>query len=402
MKQILNKNLLKLTYFIVGLFLISACANPNFVHNKVVKRKVHSRSILDSEPLTLSKLEAIDSTSTDHRTIKQPTDNDYYLYALIKMNNMLIDKEPLNFKKAVYLSENAYYSDSLSYEKFDSEIQKLKELCQLWMNANKMESYHESDSIQFKKNAAIYTLMKDTIFLMSGRSLHNPFEYNFDDYLARNDWSNQFVSQLLYSKKGNCHSLPYLYKILSDELKTQAYLSFAPNHIYIKQFSKQTGWYNTELTSGGFPTDAWIKASGYITIDAIKNGIYMDTLSDKQAIASCIYDLAKSYLIKTGNYNNGFVITCCDIVLNQHPQNINARILLAETIKKNYNDCVEQNKIEEATIAYNKMQKLYVDGINLGYREMPFEMYQSWLISLSEQKEKYANAKIKTIFNEHE
>ncbi len=34
---------------------------------------------------------------------------------------------------------------------------------------------------------------------------------------------------------------------------------------------------NTELTSRSFPTDAWIMATGYISPDAVRSGIYLDT-----------------------------------------------------------------------------------------------------------------------------
>src|SRR5690606_11249719 len=97
--------------------------------------------------------------------------------------------------------------------------------------------------------------------------------------------------------------------------------------------SKKWGWYNTELTSGEFPTDGWMKASGYITLNAIRNGIYMDTLSNKQSVALCVYDLAKGYISLTKNFTDGFVLNCCDLVLKHYPNNINTLILKAETLR---------------------------------------------------------------------
>lgn len=119
-----------------------------------------------------------------------------------------------------------------------------------------------------------------------------------------------FVTKLLKKWKGNCHSLPYLYKILTDEFNVPCHLAFAPNHIYIKLFSEKSGWYNTELTSGTFPIDAWIIALGHVTIDAIRNTLYMDTLSNKQAVANCLVDLAQGYLHKYDKDNPEFVIKC--------------------------------------------------------------------------------------------
>ena len=77
------------------------------------------------------------------------------------------------------------------------------------------------------------------------------------------------------TRKGNCHSLPFLYKILAEELGAKANLALAPNHIYIKHWNEKDGWYNTELTSGIFPIDSWLMASGYIHLDAVANKLYM-------------------------------------------------------------------------------------------------------------------------------
>ena len=95
--------------------------------------------------------------------------------------------------------------------------------------------------------------------------------------------------------------------MIMDELKQDAYLSLAPNHIYIKVQNKRAGWYNIELTCGDFPTDAWLMSSGYIHIDALRNGIYMDTLSSKQAVALCLVDLAHGYRAKFGLQNGSFM-----------------------------------------------------------------------------------------------
>ena len=83
-----------------------------------------------------------------------------------------------------------------------------------------------------------------------------PYSYDFDDPFGHKDWDNMFVSKLLNTGKGNCHSLPYLYKIIAEELGISAHLALAPNHIYIKHKNEKDGWYNTELTSGIFPIDA--------------------------------------------------------------------------------------------------------------------------------------------------
>ena len=44
------------------------------------------------------------------------------------------------------------------------------------------------------------------------------------------------------------------------------------------------------------------------------------------------------------------------------------------------------------------MQQLYIKGLKLGYREMPKEIYQEWLVSAKIEQEKYENKEVnKTI-----
>jgi hypothetical protein len=310
---------------------------------------------------------------------------------------MLSGKEPLSFKKAVFTTENAYYENRLSYTIFDSAIQRLIPLIKNWMSMNHLVGYHAADSLMVNKSGAIYALLKDTIsirFSNGTLGMHYPFTYDFDDFFGKDNWTKMFVTKLLASGSGNCHSLPYLYKIFADELGvTNIWLSFAPNHIYIKNRCKKLGWFNTELTSGEYPVDAWIMASGYVSIDAIRSGIYMDTLSNQQAVANCLLDLAKGYERKAQNYTDSFIIRCCDLTLKYHPHNINAIIYKAEVLKKMYLTYQKENSPMASTV-YPDMEKLYVKALDLGYKEMPEKMYREWMSSVMKQKDKYSNKKV--------
>jgi hypothetical protein len=218
--------------------------------------------------------------------------------------------------------------------------------------------------------------------------VHLPYSYDFDDTWGNSDWTKMFVSKLMLTGNGNCHSLPYLYKILADESDVPCYLAFAPNHIYVKTYSQQTGWYNTELTSATFPTDAWIMASGYVSLDAVRNGLYMDTLSDRQAVANCLVDLAQGYQRKYGYENPEFVIKCCNTALLYHPENVNAMLTKAEAQKyciqlqmkkhnaKKIQDIFFDNEIKTM---YDDMEETYVRLHESGYRRMPEDMYLQWL-----------------------
>lgn len=322
------------------------------------------------------------------------------------INLMLADEIPLNFKDAVFTTEIAYYENSINVEDLNIEIDVLTELIRAVSNSD-LITYDKKDKDVIFNHAGIFRAMTDSIIIPLDSThvfIHTPYTYNFDDPFGEKDWSNMFVSKLLETGNGNCHSLPYLYKILSDELEIPCYLAFAPNHIYVKLFSKQTGWYNTELTSGTFPVDAWIMASGYICTDAIRNGLYMDTLNTKQCIANCLVDLAHGYQQKFGRENPDFVIKCCNIVLQYHPVNVNAMLTKAEAQKhyvdmlmkkqgvKKAEDLFEDTVIKEM---YSDMEQTYVKLHQLGYRRMPEKMYLEWMNLLKNQPNIYLNKDFK-------
>jgi hypothetical protein len=302
-----------------------------------------------------------------------------------------------SFKDAVFIVENAYFQNKLDKNRFDLPIQWLKKLCIEWTKTNKLTGYPFTDSLDFHANFSIFKVLTDTIAIVdTGKKMyyHPPFRYDFSDFVGKETWTNMFVSKLLITRKGNCHSLPYLYKILADELGATCWLSLAPNHMYIKNRSKKFGWYNTELTNGGFPLDAWMTTSGYIPVKAVQSGIYLDTLSNRQAIALCVVDLAKGYEFQTQQYDDGFILKCCDLVLQYHPVNVQAMLLKAETLKQIYKKQKAEKKAE-ATTTYNEMTQLYTTLFDLGYREMPEKMYRRWLQSVTEQKDKYENQQLK-------
>jgi len=335
----------------------------------------------------------------------QDTKQYYEAYDFIE--KILVGETELKFKDVVFAVEKAY-NEMLNIEKLDEEIDLLVALTNLTSNPD-IITYNKNDIDKIIKHASLFKVMTDTIIIVLDSTdmiVHFPYTYDFDDPFGQKDWSSMFVSKLLETGKGNCHSLPYLYKILADELEIPCYLSFAPNHIYIKSFSEQTGWYNTELTSGTFPVDAWIMASGYISIDAIRNGLYMDTLSTKQAVANCLIDLAHGYQQKFGRENPDFVIKCCNRVLEYHPVNVNAMLTKAEAQKhyidlqmKKQNVKKTEDLFADTTIAemYSDMEQTYVQLHQLGYRRMPEKMYMEWISLLKNEPSKYINKSIQTV-----
>jgi hypothetical protein len=293
-----------------------------------------------------------------------------------------------SFKECVFSVEDCFKENIFDYDAFNSIIKAYSLVTKKYMNLVQLKKYRFPATSNFLKNSSIYGIIKDKTILNidSVKTILLPFTYNFSDPFGIDDWTNTFVTKLLAKHKGNCRSLTYLYKILADELGAKCWLALAPNHIYIRNYSQKIGWYNTELTSGTFPTDAWIMTTSYTNPEAVMSGLYMDTLSNQQSIAMCVYDLARGYEYQTQNYYDGFILKCCDLVLKYHPVNPNALLLKAETLKKLYLQ-EKETKYPRIKATKSEMEATYIKLAKLGYREMPDNMYKKWLKKLQEEKE---------------
>jgi len=329
---------------------------------------------------------------------------DLFLSALDNFESALEGGQKLKFKDAVFIAENAYMDDGLNKGVYDANIEFLKKLTVI-ASINYPIQYPFKDSTTVKVYASLFKLFSDTIGLrINGEEyLHLPFQYDFNDIFGTQNWRQSFVTKLMETNSGNCHSLPFLYKVLCDEFKVPCHLALAPNHIYIKHRSQKGGWYNTELTSHAFPIDAWLMASGYISLESVQKGIYLDTLSEKESIALCVIDLAMGYNHKYPGNGGTFVIKCCDLALQHFPNYVNAILLKAETrlkqlqaMQKQYGYAYlkEVTKLQEGKKLWDEMNSLYMQLYQLGYRQMPEQMYVEWLTSLKTEKEKYTNKQV--------
>ena len=102
--------------------------------------------------------------------------------------------------------------------------------------------------------------MTDTIRVSNagqGTLKHLPYCYDFEDFRGEKDYRKMFVSKLLRTNTGQCHSMPLLYKLLADRLGVQTYISMAPNHTFISIKDERGNLYRYETTNGHFTTDAF-------------------------------------------------------------------------------------------------------------------------------------------------
>lgn len=313
-------------------------------------------------------------------------------YALL--NSMIENENNYCFKKAVLSVENAYLGGRLDTLKINRQIKFLNNFCKSLIK-ERFLAYVERDKEKVNKWASVFEVMHDTIPLNINDTIYKyePFSYDFDDVFGHKKRESLFVSKLLETRKGNCHSLPYLYKILAEELGTDANLALAPNHIYIKHRNIKNGWYNTELTSGIFPMDSWIMASGFVHIDAITNGVYMKALNNKESIALVLIDLADNYNAKFPNNDGTFVLKCCETAIKAYPNFATALILRAET---HYTQIEKiQDKVKH-DLEFKNLEEEYAHIHQIGYRNMPEDMYINWLVTLKTERSKYENKNLNT------
>lgn len=305
------------------------------------------------------------------------------------LDAMLDDKVEYSFKDAVFSVENAYLNGVLDKDAFEKQIDFYTNLCNSILESRTLV-YGEKDRDVVNKWASIFQVMTDSIpiYVEDKQYIYQPFGYDFKDVFGQKSKANLFVSKLLDTRTGNCRSLPYLYKILAEELGVNANLALAPNHVYIKHNSVRHGWYNTELTSGIFPIDAWIMASGFVHVDAITNGVYMKALNNKESIAVLLVDLAENFNSKYPDNDGSFALQCAERAIKEYPNFAKALILKAEANKVQWhNETDEETKIE----IWANLEKQLAHIHNLGYRQMPEEMYLNWLVSLKTEREKYEN-----------
>lgn len=319
----------------------------------------------------------------------------YYQQALEELSRMLSGETPLNLKDAVFAVENAYFENQLNYSDFNNAISNLAEIARLKTN---QDGYNWNNPIT--KNIMLFRAMADTLDIKIPQKETSitsyPMQYDFDDYRGEKNWSNMFVSKLLATHKGQCHSMPLLYLILCEQTGTEASLAYSPSHSYIKFKDNSGNWHNLELTNGRVVTDAFVVGSGYVTAEAIKNKTYMEPQSKQQVVAECLSDLAFGYAHKHG-YDK-FLAQCVDSVLKYDENNLTALMIRSnyETIRFNYViNQIGRPHPDTLKVYYPEVYKMLEDRNTTysrvdasGHRDMPKDAYEAWLNSVDDEKER--------------
>ncbi|WP_273005305.1 hypothetical protein [Chryseobacterium sp.] len=314
-----------------------------------------------------------------------------YYDAFSKLSGM--DSENYSLADVNFTVENAFYDNKRDLKGFKSGIQKTaKQLLQ------KMKERKQDTESNVSKNLMLFEYFSKDMRL--GGATHKAFEYDFKDYMGEKDYSKMFVSKLLNTGSGQCHSMPLLYLIIAEAMGTEAYLSLAPNHSYVRFMDDEGQYRNIELTNGMFSTDTSLLESGYIKSEALQNKIYMENLSKKELLGMAYFDLARGYVKKFG-YDE-FVDKVIQKALKFYPNGLAPNMEKANVSQARFAYVMKnlginpENRQDLQRIGYFPKAVEQLNDVNqqfnkieeLGYTEMPAYAYESWLASLKTEKNK--------------
>lgn len=260
---------------------------------------------------------------------QQQIAEDYYVSAFNEMSDMLAGRDSLSIKRAVFLAEWAYYEGNLDYKiDFCDEIDRIKTFIRSLYEVNKLQTY---------KTGMQMAITSYLVNPYSGNG-YTPYTYDFETFLLDNEpWERQFVSRTLKTHKGQCRSLPWMYKILANELNADVSLAHAPRHCYItyKDEDKFTPeeWINLELTTNQMNPSWWIKQDFEICDSAVQVGTYMTPLTDIETVACQMAELAFGYCEKFNRYDE-FTYYCASRSLEFYPMNPNAWIIRGKSLER--------------------------------------------------------------------
>lgn len=326
-----------------------------------------------------------------------------YYKAFIEIQKMLTGEQSLNLGKAIFLVENAYYDNTYKYEDYQNTIKDIAELCN-----NKIEEDNLDKNDNLVKNMMIFRFISDTLIMKdknTGKKLyHYPVKYNYEDYHSQNSFDSHFVTTLMHTGKGQCYSMPLYYLILAEEMGAEAYWSFSPRHTFVKIQDNEGKWYNIELTCKGVLSDAHYMNNSYIKAEALQNKIYLDPMDKTNIVAQMLIELARGYYHKYGL--DDFYLQCADTAMKYLDNDLDALMLKSEyqtrltlTLAQLLNAPKPEDmnrKSPEAYKHFELMQEFYRQIDNLGYEELPEDLYARWLDYI--EKEKAKSEKLPSIF----
>lgn len=393
--------------------------NPNNQHmpNGRVNQQAQNAAIMQEvqthqrQQQTASDIEHIQNEiqrQTDIRMLTQcgfpmQSDNDgttAFYSAFDEISNMLKGQETQNLGRAVFLIENAYHNNKYNYDEYTKAIKEAVDFCNQKIEDEKLD---KQDNLV--KNMMLFRFICDTLTIKDRTTqktlTHYPIKYNYDDYQSTIDYDSHFVTTLMQTGRGQCHSIPLYYLVLAEQIEAEAYWSFSPRHSFVKIQDERGVWHNLELTCKAILSDTHYMNNSYIKAEALQNKIYLEPMDKTNIIAEILLELAKGYSQKYG-YDD-FYLKCIDTAKQYLSNDLNAKILqsayqtrltltLAHLLQASQPEIMKELS-PEAYKHYELMQAQYQEIDAMGYEELPVAIYQLWLNHINKEKDKAEKAK---------
>ena len=312
----------------------------------------------------------------------QQTD-DYYNRAYNEIADMLDGKIPLSIKRAVFLTEWAYFDGNLDYNSYSAQIESTAKAIKHFYMVNSLNRFKTG------LNVALFEYFTKP-YSMNG---NKPFTYDYEDFAGHEDFSKLFVTKVMRTHSGQCHSLPLYYKVLAEAIGAEAHFTFAPQHSFIRHRDEQdlSKWINVELTTQSLGREIFYIESFGITADAIRNKVYLYPLTDKETVAFLMSLLINGYHRKFKKWDD-FVMRCAEKSLVYYPQNPHALQMKANVLNERLAAYVKSNngKLDNHAKELDK-QWLELDKKikNSGWRKtMPDDKYEETLKNIAESMQK--------------
>lgn len=325
--------------------------------------------------------------------------------AFEEINDMLKGNRELDLARAVFLAENAFHNNKYDYNDYKNAIKRSVNLCSDIIEEEKLD---KNDNLA--KNMMLFRFICDTLKFKdktTNKNLtHYPIKYNYDDYQSKISYDSHFVTTLMRTGTGQCHSMPLYYLILAEEMGADAYWSFSPRHSFVKIQDERGIWYNLELTCKAILSDTHYMNSSYIKAEALRNKLYLEPLDKTNVIAQMLVELARGYYEKYGL--DDFYLKCADTAMKYLDNDLDPLMLksiyqtrltltLAHLLNAPKPDMMKQLS-PDAYKHYELMQAQYKQIDDMGYEEIPIAIYGLWLDHIAKEKEKADKAKLPSIF----
>ena len=155
---------------------------------------------------------------------------------------------------------------------------------------------------------------------------NRPFGYDLTDPDGHS-LKSQLLPNYLLSRRGNCVSMPILFLILAERLSLDVRLALAPQHMFVRYHVPSGPIINLETTSGANPArDSWYRQNFPITDEAVRNRVYLRSLSKKETVAAMAATVVE-HLVQNGRFEEAADV--CGSILRHAPLDVFAMVKLA-------------------------------------------------------------------------